>query len=129
MANILVVDDMAAIRSSLSEILEEEKHTVEEATDGEEALKKLEKDNFDVAFCDVKMPGIDGIELLDRVKKAGIQTPFIMISAHGNKETALESIRHGAYFFIQKPFDSIETILIHLRNILDRNSLEDENKS
>lgn len=127
MAKILVVDDMAAIRASLREILEDEKHTVEEASDGSEALKKLEKEHFDVAFCDVKMPQIDGIELLDKVKEAGIRTPFIMISAHGNKETALESIRHGAYFFIQKPFDSIETILIHLRNVLERNSLEEEN--
>jgi DNA-binding NtrC family response regulator len=120
---------MAAIRTSLREILEDESHEVEEAKDGEEALKKLEQNHFDVAFCDIKMPKIDGIELLERVKKAGIQTAFIMISAHGTKETALESIKRGAYFFIQKPFDSIETILIHLRNVLERNSLKEENRS
>ncbi|MCI0750920.1 MAG: sigma-54 dependent transcriptional regulator [Flammeovirgaceae bacterium] len=120
---------MAAIRTSLREILQDEKHEVNEAKDGEEAFKKLESDSFDIAFCDVKMPKIDGIELLEKVKKAGIPTPFIMISAHGNKETALECIKRGAYFFIQKPFDSIETILIHLRNVLERNSLRDENKS
>lgn len=129
MGKILVVDDMAAIRTSLREILEEEKHEVEEAKDGEEALKKLQSEYFDVAFCDIKMPKIDGIELLERVKKEGIGTPFIMISAHGTKETALESIKRGAYFFIQKPFESIETILIHLRNVLERNSLREENRT
>jgi DNA-binding NtrC family response regulator len=129
MAKILVVDDMAAIRTSLREILQDEKHEVEEAKDGEEALKKLEADVFDIAFCDVKMPKIDGFELLERVKKAGITTPFIMISAHGTKETGLECLKRGAYFFIQKPFDSIETILIHLRNVLERNSLKEENRT
>lgn len=123
------MDDMAAIRTSLREILEEEKHDVEEAKDGEEALKKLQQEHFDVAFCDIKMPKLDGIELLERVKKEGISTPFIMISAHGTKETALESIKRGAYFFIQKPFESIETILIHLRNVLERNSLKEENRT
>ena len=128
MAKILVVDDMAAIRTSLHEILTEENHEVEEAKDGEEALRKLEEDHFDIVFCDVKMPKIDGIELLERVKKAGITTPFIIISAHGTKETALECIKRGAYFFIQKPFESIETILIHLRNVLERNTLREENR-
>lgn len=128
MAKILVVDDMAAIRTSLREILTEEKHEVEEAKDGEEALRKLEEEPYDIVFCDVKMPKIDGIELLERVKKAGITTPFIIISAHGTKETALECIKRGAYFFIQKPFESIETILIHLRNVLERNTLREENR-
>lgn len=129
MAKILVVDDMAAIRTSLREILEEENHEVEEAKDGEEALRKLEQEYFDIAFCDVKMPKLDGIELLEKVKKAGINTPFIIISAHGTKETALECIKRGAYFFIQKPFESIETILIHLRNVLERNLLKEENRT
>jgi DNA-binding NtrC family response regulator len=129
MAKILVVDDMAAIRTSLREILIEENHEVAEAKDGEEALRKLEQEHYDVAFCDVKMPKMDGIEVLEKVKKAGINTPFIIISAHGTKETALECIKRGAYFFIQKPFESIETILIHLRNVLERNSLKEENKS
>ena len=129
MAKILVVDDMAAIRTSLREILTDENHEVTEAKDGEEALKKLSEEYFDVAFCDVKMPKIDGIELLEKVKKAGITTPFIIISAHGTKETALECLKRGAYHFIPKPFDSIETILIHLRNVLERNSLRDENRS
>lgn len=129
MAKILVVDDMAAIRTSLREILTEEKHEVDEAKDGEEAFRKLEEEHFDIVFCDVKMPKIDGIELLERVKKAGITTPFIIISAHGTKETALECIKRGAYFFIQKPFESIETILIHLRNVLERNTLREENRA
>lgn len=129
MAKILVVDDMAAIRTSLREILTEENHEVEEAKDGEEALRKLEEEYYDIVFCDVKMPKIDGIELLEKVKKAGITTPFIIISAHGTKETALECIKRGAYFFIQKPFESIETILIHLRNVLERNTLREENRT
>jgi two-component system, NtrC family, nitrogen regulation response regulator NtrX len=129
MAKILVVDDMAAIRTSLREILTEENHEVDEAKDGEEAFRKLEEENFDIVFCDVKMPKLDGIELLEKVKKAGISTPFIIISAHGTKETALECIKRGAYFFIQKPFESIETILIHLRNVLERNSLREENRT
>ncbi|MFN3840715.1 MAG: sigma-54-dependent transcriptional regulator [Cyclobacteriaceae bacterium] len=128
MAKILIVDDLAAIRSSLREILEHEGHEVLEAKDGEEALKVLDQHEIAVAFCDVKMPKLDGIELLERVKKAGYSTAFIMISAHGTKETALECIKRGAYFFIQKPFESIETILIHLRNVLERNSLQEENK-
>lgn len=128
MAKILIVDDMAAIRYSLREILEHEGHEVMEAKDGEEALKVLEQHEIPVAFCDVKMPKLDGIELLERVKKSGIPTAFIMISAHGTKETALECIKRGAYFFIQKPFESIETILIHLRNVLERNNLREENK-
>jgi DNA-binding NtrC family response regulator len=129
MAKILIVDDMQAIRTSLREILVDENHEVAEAKDGEEALRKLNDEYFDVAFCDVKMPKLDGIELLEKVKKAGITTPFIIISAHGTKETALECIKRGAYFFIQKPFESIETILIHLRNVLERNSLKEENRS
>ncbi len=129
MAKILIVDDLAAIRTSLREILEEENHEVAEAKDGEEAFRKLGEEYFDVAFCDVKMPKLDGIEVLEKVKKAGITTPFIIISAHGTKETALECIKRGAYFFIQKPFESIETILIHLRNVLERNSLKEENRS
>ncbi len=128
MARILLVDDMAAIRASLREILEHEGHEVFEASDGQEALTWLQENEADVAFCDVKMPKIDGIELLQHARKAGIQTAFIMISAHGTRQTALECIKQGAYFFIQKPFDSIETILIHLRNVLERNSLRAENR-
>lgn len=128
MAKILIVDDLAAIRTSLREILEHEGHEVMEAKDGEEALKLLNQNEIAVAFCDVKMPKLDGIELLECVKKSGTPTAFIMISAHGTKETALECIKRGAYFFIQKPFESIETILIHLRNVLERNSLKEENK-
>ena len=120
---------MQAIRTSLREILVDENHEVAEAKDGEEAFKKLSEEYFDIAFCDVKMPKLDGIELLEKVKKAGIATPFIIISAHGTKETALECIKRGAYHFIPKPFDSIETILIHLRNVLERNTLREENKT
>lgn len=129
MARILIVDDMPAIRASLREILEHEGHEVSEARDGEEALNHLREHETDVAFCDIKMPKLDGLALLQQARKDGIQTAFIMISAHGTRETALECIRLGAYFFIEKPFESIETILIHLRNVLERNSLRAENKA
>lgn len=128
MAKILIIDDESGIRSSLREILEYEKFEVDEAKDGQEGLQKLSEEMYDVALCDVKMPKMDGIEVLEKVKKNGIATPFIMISAHGTKETALEAIKKGADFFIEKPFD-VPVILIHIRNVLERNILRNENKS
>lgn len=127
MSKILVIDDMAAIRAVLKEELEREKYQVDEAKDGEEALKKLRASHYDVAFCDIKMPKLDGIELLEKVKSEGINTPFIMISAHGDEKIALNCIKLGAYFYLSKPFESIDVILIHLRNIIERSSLRKEN--
>jgi len=127
MSKILVIDDMAAIRAVLKEELEREKYEVDEAKDGEEALEMLKSSHYDVAFCDIKMPKLDGIELLEKVKSEGINTPFIMISAHGDEKIALKCIKLGAYFYLSKPFESIEVILIHLRNIIERNSLKQEN--
>jgi two-component system, NtrC family, nitrogen regulation response regulator NtrX len=127
MAKILIIDDEANIRSSLREILEYEKFEVEEAKDGAEGFAMLSENNYDIALCDVKMPKMDGIEVLEKSKKTGVNTPFIMISAHGTKETALEAIKKGADFFIEKPFD-IPVILIHIRNVLERNTLRTENK-
>lgn len=127
MSKILVIDDMAAIRAVLKEELEREKYEVDEAKDGEEALEMLKNSHYDVAFCDIKMPKLDGIELLEKVKSEGINTPFIMISAHGDEKIALQCIKLGAYFYLSKPFESIDVILIHLRNIIERNSLKQEN--
>ncbi|HMQ00953.1 MAG TPA: sigma-54 dependent transcriptional regulator [Cyclobacteriaceae bacterium] len=127
MAKILIIDDEAGIRSSLREILEYEKFEVDEAKDGQEGFNMLADNAYDIALCDVKMPKMDGIEVLEKSKKTGVSTPFIMISAHGTKETALEAIKKGADFFIEKPFD-VPVILIHIRNVLERNSLRNENK-
>ena len=127
MSKILIIDDMAAIRAVLKEELEREKYEVDEAKDGEEALGKLHSSHYDVAFCDIKMPKLDGIELLEKVKSENINTPFIMISAHGDEKIALNCIKLGAYFYLSKPFESIDVILIHLRNIIERNSLKQEN--
>lgn len=127
MSKILVIDDMAAIRAVLKEELEREKYQVDEAKDGEEALEKLRTSHYDVAFCDIKMPKLDGIELLEKVKNENINTPFIMISAHGDEKIALNCIKLGAYFYLSKPFESIDVILIHLRNIIERSSLRKEN--
>ncbi len=119
---------MAAIRAVLKEELEREKYQVDEAKDGEEALEKLRTSDYDVAFCDIKMPKLDGVELLEKVKSENINTPFIMISAHGDEKIALKCIKLGAYFYLSKPFESIDVILIHLRNIIERSSLRKENK-
>ena len=106
MARILIIDDEKSIRNTLKEILEYENYEIDEAKDGEEGLKKLTDGNFDVALCDIKMPKMDGIELLTKALDQGIQTQFLMISAHGTIETAVEATKIGAYDFIPKPPES-----------------------
>ncbi|MBK9638396.1 MAG: sigma-54-dependent Fis family transcriptional regulator [Bacteroidetes bacterium] len=128
MAKILVIDDEKSIRNSLKEILEYEKHEVQDACDGIDGLKKLEVDKFDIIFCDIKMPRMDGTEFLDKTTEMNIDTPIIMISGHGTIETAVEAIKKGAYDFIPKPLD-LNRILITLRNALDRTSLVKETKT
>ncbi len=128
MAKILVIDDEKSIRNSLKEILEYEKHEVQDACDGMDGLKKLEADKFDVIFCDIKMPKMDGTEFLDKAIEMNVDTPIIMISGHGTIETAVEAIKKGAYDFIPKPLD-LNRILITLRNALDRTTLVKETKS
>ncbi len=127
MPRILIIDDEKSIRYTLREILEYEKYEVDEAQDGEEGLKKLTDNHYDVALCDIKMPRMDGVELLSKAKEAGIDTPFIMISAHGTIETAVEATKKGAYDFISKPPD-LNRLLLTLRNALDRSSLVTETK-
>jgi DNA-binding NtrC family response regulator len=127
MAKILIIDDEKSIRSTLREILEYEKYQVEEAEDGEMGLGLLGKDTFDVVLCDVKMPKMDGIEVLEKAQSIGKDTPFIMISAHGTIETAVEATKKGAFDFVQKPPD-LNRLLLSVRNALDRSSLVTETK-
>ncbi len=127
MAKILIIDDEKSIRSTLREILEYEKYEVEEAIDGQDGLDKITQQQFDLALCDVKMPKLDGIEVLEKAMEAGIDTQFIMISAHGSIETAVEAVKKGAYDFIQKPPD-LNRMLITIRNALEKSDLVTETK-
>jgi len=128
MPKVLIIDDEASIRNTLREILEYEKYQVDEAADGEVGLQMLENDKFDVVLCDIKMPKLDGIEVLERSMEAGIDTPFIMISAHGTIETAVEATKKGAFDFIPKPPD-LNRLLLTLRNAQDKSSLVKETKT
>ena len=111
----------------LKEILEYEKYEVEEAEDGEVGLEMLSNNQFDVVLCDVKMPKMDGIEVLEKSQAKGKETPFIMVSAHGTIETAVEATKKGAFDFIQKPPD-LNRLLLTVRNALDKSSLVTETK-
>lgn len=128
MAKILIIDDEKSIRSTLREILEYEKYTIDEASDGQEGLEKLIASKYDLALCDVKMPKMDGIELLERVQMAGIETQFIMISAHGTIETAVDATKMGAFDFVPKPPD-LNRLLLTVKNALDKSSLVTETKT
>lgn len=127
MAKVLIIDDEQSIRNTLREILEYEKYEVTEARNGEEGMQLLKKEKFDVALCDIKMPKMDGIEVLENVQQEGIETPFIMISAHGTIDTAVDATKKGAFDFIQKPPD-LNRLLVSVRNALDKSSLEKETK-
>jgi len=127
MAKILIIDDEQSIRSTLREILEYEKYEVSEAKNGEEGLKILSKEKFDAALCDIKMPKMDGIEVLDKAMEQGIDTPFVMISAHGTIETAVDATKKGAYDFIQKPPD-LNRLLITLKNAMEKSNLVQETR-
>jgi len=128
MPKILIIDDEASIRNTLREILEYEKYQVDEASDGELGLEMLENNKYDVVLCDIKMPKLDGIEVLERSISSGIDTPFIMISAHGTIETAVEATKKGAFDFIQKPPD-LNRLLLTLRNAQDKSLLVNETKT
>ena len=122
---ILIIDDEAPIRASLKEILEYENYQVMEAEDGAEGLKLATKFAFDVVFCDIKMPEMDGLEVLDALVEKGIDGRVIMISGHGTVETAVQAIKVGAFDFIQKPLD-LNRILLTVRHALDQGQLEQE---
>ena len=128
MAKILVIDDEKAIRNALREILEHEKHKVEEAEDGASGLEKAKKGGFDVVLCDIKMPKMDGMEVLEKLMAHDDSIPVVMISGHGTIDTAVEAIKKGAFDFISKPPD-LNRILVTLRNALDRGELVQETKT
>ncbi|WP_276374400.1 sigma-54 dependent transcriptional regulator [Chryseolinea sp. H1M3-3] len=128
MSKILIIEDDNKIRSILKEILEEKNHEVDDAADGVEGLKKLEQGMFDLCLCDIKMPKMDGMEVLEKSKDAEIGTNFIMISAHGTIDVAVEAVKKGAFDFLQKPFD-LGRLEITLRNALDKSILQRETKT
>jgi two-component system nitrogen regulation response regulator NtrX len=125
MKKILIIDDERSIRRALREILEFEGFEVFEAENGQEGLNLLTVNQFDLVFCDIKMPILDGMEVLESIKKTENETPFIMISGHGTIETAVEAIRKGAFDFIEKPLD-LNRILVTLRNAKERVSLVEQ---
>ncbi|MDB3907581.1 sigma-54 dependent transcriptional regulator [Crocinitomicaceae bacterium] len=127
MSKILVVDDERAIRRALREILEFEEFEVDEAENGKQGLDKAKAEQYDVIFCDIKMPEMDGMEVLDGLLRAKVDAPVIMISGHGNIETAVQAIKKGAFDFIEKPLD-LNRILVTIRNAKDRNVLIEEKK-
>ena len=127
MSKILVIDDEKPIRKALREILEYENHKVDEAEDGEDGIAKIEKGGYDLILCDVKMPKKDGIDVLEKVQAMQLETPIVMISGHGNIETAVEAVKKGAFDFIAKPLD-LNRLLVTLRNALDKSVLVTETK-
>ncbi len=124
---VLIIDDERAIRRALKEILEYEKCHVLEAENGKEGLELIRSNTLDVIFCDIKMPLLDGMELLEVLRQEGNEVPIIMISGHGTLETAVQAIKKGAFDFIEKPLD-LNRILVILRNVQDRNLLVQETK-
>lgn len=130
MAKILLIEDEEPIRRVMVKILEEENkaYTVSEAGDGKEGLRLLKDKKFDLVMCDIKMPKMDGIEVLQQARKEGLILPFIMLTGHGNVETAVEAMKLGAYDFIPKPPD-LNRLLTAVRNALEVKSLVKENKA
>ncbi|MFL9843712.1 sigma-54-dependent transcriptional regulator [Flavobacterium rhizosphaerae] len=129
MPKILIIEDEAAIRRVLGKILAEESDTymIEEAEDGANGLEKIQNDDYDLVLCDIKMPKMDGVELLEAVKKIKPEIPFVMISGHGDLETAIQTMRLGAFDYISKPPD-LNRLLNTVRNALDKKELVVENK-
>ncbi len=128
MAKILVIDDQRSIRNTMKDILEFEKHKVSVAENGMVGMEMVANEVFDVIFSDIKMPEIDGIEVLGALIEKGVETPIIMISGHGNIETAVECVKKGAFDFIEKPID-LNRLLVTVRNALDKKSLVKETKT
>jgi DNA-binding NtrC family response regulator len=122
MAKILVIDDEKPIRNTLSEILEYEDHEVELASDGLEGIEKAKEEKYDIILCDIKMPKMDGVEVIEKLMEICPEVPVIMISGHGTVETAVETLKKGAYDFIEKPLD-LNRLLVSIRNALERKYL------
>jgi DNA-binding NtrC family response regulator len=127
MAKILLVDDEASIRMALKEILEYESHTVIESPDAVAGLKALSQETFDLVITDIKMPKVDGLEFLQQIKDQGHEMPVVMITGHGTIDTAVESIKKGAFDFIQKPLD-LNRVLVTVRNATQSGQMERETK-
>jgi len=127
MPSILIIDDEKAIRKTLTEILGFEGYKIDEASDGEEGLRKFKEKNYDLILCDIKMPKLDGLEFLEKAKEINVEVPIIIISGHGNIETAVEAVKKGAYDYISKPPD-LNRLLITLRNAMDKTTLVAETK-
>lgn len=127
MSSILIVDDEKAIRKTLSEILSYEGYKIEDAENGEEALKKLREKSFDAILCDIKMPKMDGLEFLEKALQINPDVPVIMISGHGTIETAVEAVKKGAFDYVAKPPD-LNRLLITIRNAMDKQTLVTETK-
>lgn len=127
MSKILIVDDEKSIRDALSDILQEESYYVVTAEDGEDGWEKLVSEKIDLVLCDIKMPKMDGMELLSKASSEGIDIPFVMISAHGTIDNAVEATKMGAFDFIQKPPD-LNRILLTVRNAIDKGKLTTETK-
>lgn len=127
MAKILVIDDEKAIRRSIKEILEFEKHSIEEAEDGQTALDMALKNNYDIILSDIKMPKLDGIELLQKLIENKVNSSIIMMSGHGTIETAVDAVKNGAYDYLAKPID-LNRLLVSVRNALEKGDLVTETK-
>lgn len=128
MQKILVIDDERAIRNTLREILEYEKFSVDDASDGAEGVKLIEKNKYDLILSDIKMPKMDGMEVLERIMTITPDTPVVLISGHGNIDTAVEALKKGAYDYIAKPID-MNRLLVTVRNALDKKQLVTETKT
>ena len=128
MAKILIIDDERSIRNTLKDILTFESHNVDLAEDGKMGLQLAAENSYDIIFCDIKMPQMDGIEVLENLHESSPEVPVVMISGHGNIETAVEAIKKGAFDFISKPLD-LNRIMITLRNALDKTNLIMETKT
>ena len=125
---ILLVDDDRAIRNSFGEILMDEGYEVAKAEDGPGALKAVEEERFDVIFCDIKMPGMDGVEVLEKFMEMNLDAAVVMISGHGDISTAVECIKKGAFDFVEKPLD-LQRLLITIKNAAERTTLTTQNKA
>ncbi|MBQ5997657.1 MAG: response regulator, partial [Bacteroidales bacterium] len=122
MSKILVIDDERSIRNTLKEVLEYEDHEVAVAVDGVDGLAQFAAGKFDLVLCDIKMPGMDGVEVLEKIMEQQPDTAVVMISGHGTVDNAVESIKKGAFDFIQKPLD-LNRLLITVKNAMDRQHL------
>ena len=128
MKKILIIDDERAIRSTLKEILEFEKYYVEDAENGLKGIELAKQNDYDLIFCDIKMPKMDGLNFLEKIKSYEIKCPIIMISGHGSIDTAVKTLKEGAYDYIQKPLD-LNRILTSVRNAIETNIIKKENIS